>query len=413
MLTPDNVDPPRPQQGPVRRRRSCPHRPLLASSGVVLRPAPAPGGSAEKSSTLGKAAVADAAKVVPSESSTFQSSRVEIIRKSLVEKGFSDVTASFIARPHKVSSSSLYDAKWNRFNGWCRERKIDPVKASVPVVADFLVHLFESNRCVSTIKGYRTAIAHVLHQKGVDLSHDRDISQLISSLEIQRPPSTRDVPKWDLSLVLSALTKTAFLLALASAKRISEVHAFSKIVNHKENYSSLTFTFVHEFIAKTQRLGVPETKLQPVTIPALTNIIPDEPDRLLCPVRAVRRYLDRMSKLRSEKSRRLFISYQPGRHDDITKNAIALWLKAVIKDAYDRSTSDDHTLHQVKPHEIRAFATSLAFASNLKVQDVMDAASWRGESTFARFYLRDLAHQYLDVKSLGPIVAGQTIVSSL
>ena len=67
------------------------------------------------------------------------------------------------------------------------------------------------------------------------------LSELIRSFELQRPVQRSLTPKWDLSWVLTCLQKapyeplhktsklhvtikTAFLLALATAKRCSEIH---------------------------------------------------------------------------------------------------------------------------------------------------------------------------------------------
>ena len=74
------------------------------------------------------------------------------------------------------------------------------------------------------------------------------LSELIRSFELQRPVQRSLTPKWDLSLVLSCLQKapfeplhkvsklhvtikTAFLLALATAKRCREIHALAMDAN--------------------------------------------------------------------------------------------------------------------------------------------------------------------------------------
>lgn len=170
----------------------------------------------------------------------------------------------------------------------------------------------------------------------------------------------------------------------------------------------MTFTFVPEFVAKTQKPGMPGTALLPVSVPALSHICShDLPDRTLCPIRAVRVYLGRIDPIRHRSSKHLFVSHSQLHPKDVTKNTISFWIKSVIKDAYAKAGRWDTSLHKITAHELRAFATSLRFSKSLSLSDVMDAASWRGESTFARFYLRDVTHKYLDLRSLGPVVAGQ------
>ena len=78
---------------------------------------------------------------------------------------------------------------------------------------------------------------------GHHIAQSSDLHRLLSSFHRDRPKSSRNLPKWNLSVVLNELTKapfepmkdtdlkhltlkTAFLLALASAKRRSEIHAW-------------------------------------------------------------------------------------------------------------------------------------------------------------------------------------------
>ena len=111
---------------------------------------------------------------------------------------------------------------------------------SVKHISDFFMYLYQDlNRCPSTIDGYRTAIVDTLGPAG---HHIADLHRLLSSFHRDRPKSSRNLPKWNLSVVLNELTKasfepmkdtdlkhltlkTAFLLALASGKRCSEIHA--------------------------------------------------------------------------------------------------------------------------------------------------------------------------------------------
>ena len=93
-----------------------------------------------------------------------------------------------------------------------------------------------------TINGYRTAIVETLGPAGHHIAPSSDLHRLLSSFHRDHPKSSRNLPKWNLS-VLNELTKapfepikdtdlkhltlkTAFLLALASGKRRSEIHAW-------------------------------------------------------------------------------------------------------------------------------------------------------------------------------------------
>ena len=67
--------------------------------------------------------------------------RLAVVREHLQTAGFSVSTADRISLPQRDSKGRLYNAKWEEF--WGRQRKTDPVSADVPVVAEFLEHLFQ------------------------------------------------------------------------------------------------------------------------------------------------------------------------------------------------------------------------------------------------------------------------------
>ena len=235
------------------------------------------------------------------------------------------------------------------------------------------------------------------------------------------------VPKWDLNLVLHSLKKapyepvalaplkqltykTVFLLALASAKRVSELHGLSCVVKHSHHWDTVTLTFAPDFIAKTQIPGCTQTNSAPIVIPALHTLLsPGDDELALCPVRTLREYLKRTAPFR-EHCPRLFVSVHTRLPRPIAKNTLSFWLRQVINSAYRATSPEAARSLKVTPHEIRAMATSLAFSRNVSLSQVMSAASWRCHTTFVSHYLRDCSHKYLDVSSLGPIVAAHQVV---
>ena len=178
------------------------------------------------------------------------------------------------------------------FSDWASERKVDPVKASPYEVhvADFLTYLFSVKKCqVSTIKGYRSTISNTLKfSSRKDIGTHPVISELIS-FEIQRPVSRSLAPKWDLAFVLSCLCKapfeplqeaklihlsmkTAFLLTMATARCVSEIHALS-IEKNLFRFSSVDGSLIVRtqtgFLAKNQ---LPSKAPDSINIPKLSNI---------------------------------------------------------------------------------------------------------------------------------------------
>ena len=220
------------------------------------------------------------------------------------------------------------------------------------------------NRRPSTIDGYRTAIVDTLGPTAHHIAHNADLHRLLSSFHRDRPKSSRNLPKWNLSVVLNELTKapfepmkdadlkhltlkTAFLLALASGKRRSEIHAW--VANKVSNlglWQKVALFPSSDFIAKNQLAREGSQSVSPVTIPALTTIV----DR-----RALRYYLDRTKDLRGSRSL-LFISFKKGHTSDIRPATLSSWLKQTILLCYKQADQQALDLVQVKAHDIRAFA---------------------------------------------------------
>ena len=143
----------------------------------------------------------------------------------------------------------------------------------------------------------------------------RSFARSVNPVEL-RPPA------WDVSLVLSLTgapyeplrtceerflaQKTLFLLVLASAKRIGELHALSYRVSHTRDWGEVS-SYVTGFVAKTQDLSSLAPRFEGFSVPALPNARNNRNGRLLCPVRAVRRSLDRTAAHRP-RCDRLFVT---------------------------------------------------------------------------------------------------------
>ena len=90
--------------------------------------------------------------------------------------------------------------------------------------------------------------------------------------------------------------KTAFLLALASGKCHSKIHAWvANKVSNLGQWEKVALFPSSDFIAKNQLAREGSQSVSSVTIPALTTIVDRQfrEDRTLCPVWALRYYLDR------------------------------------------------------------------------------------------------------------------------
>ena len=343
---------------------------------------------------------------------------------------FSVEVAERIAAPQRSSTRTIYKSKWALFEKWCRENSMDLSTPSVKQVSNFFMYLYQDlNRRPSTIDGYRTAIVDTLGPAGHHIAQSSYLHRLLSSFHRDHPKSSRNLPKWNLSVVLNDLTKapfepmkdtnlkhltlkTAFLLALASVKRLSEIHAWvANKVSNLGQWEKVALFPSSDFIAKNQLAREGSQSVSPVTIPALTIIVDRQfkEDRTLCPVRALRYYLDRTKDLRGSRSL-LFISFNKGHTSDIRPATLSSWLKQTILLCYKQADQQALDLVQVKVHDIQAFAASKAFYGGVSVDQIMQACYWKAHNTFTNFYLKDFT--WLDNDSnmyLGPVVAAQVL----
>ena len=191
-----------------------------------------------------------------------------------------------------------------------------------------------------------------------------------------------------------------FLLALATAKRVGELQALSSVVTFVHGDACLSY--VPQFVAKSELL----TRSIPLSF--LVKSLSDfagglDNDLLLCPVRALRIYLDRLSSL-SPLRHRLFVSPCRPTRPDLSKNAVSFFLRDMISSA----GASRPEVGRIRAHDIRGVSTSLAFHHNWSVSAVLESATWSSSSVFSSIYLCDLQHDYDGLLSLGPFVAAGT-----
>ena len=85
----------------------------------------------------------------------------------------------------------------------------------------------------------------------------------------------------------------------------------------------------------------------------------------------------------------------------MSKNGISFLLLEVI--VHSGTSSGD--VAAPRAHSIRGIATSSAFFKNWSLSSVLEAASWRSNTVFTSFYLKDVQYIFEGVRSLGPFVA--------
>lgn len=231
-----------------------------------------------------------------------------------------------------------------------------------------------------------------------------------------RPVSKQLAPSWDLSAVLDPLPhppfepldqidfkvlsfKTALLLALASAKRVSDIHAFSVHPNCLQYGMGDTQVVLWPNLAFENHTLVCLPLDMSAFYPPPFSSSEQEQLHALCPVHALHIYVDRTQGFC--KTNQLFVSWaKPHTGKPIIKQWLSHWIVAAISMAY--SSKGLHAPADLRAHSTRGMATSWALFSAVSIQGICSAAS--SPHTFARFYALDvtappLVHSVLSVGS--------------
>ena len=128
---------------------------------------------------------------------------------------------------------------------------------------------------------------------------------IVLSALTKSPFERRDMALIDLKLLT---LKTVFLLSLATGARRGEIHALDRSrIRWSANGQDVFLRPYVGFVSKTQVARDPSTALTGFWVKSLSATLDrSEPDRSLCPVRALRYYMDRTEPHR-EGRRPLFL----------------------------------------------------------------------------------------------------------
>jgi hypothetical protein len=215
-------------------------------------------------------------------------------------------------------------------------------------------------------------------------------------MEITRPKIRHVWPAWDLPTVLKFLNeppfeplqaapirslakKTLFLVALASGRRCSELHALAIGRSAIFSNSGVTLYFRPGFLVKNERSNFSSN---PIFLPYI-NKHKDRELRLSCPVRAIRWYIDRTQNMRGKIQNLFITNIKPYRA--AAKPTLAGWLVETIKDS--KAVMEEG---EPRAHSVRGYSASWAHANGISMNEIINTVSWRTESTFIKVYMKDI-----------------------
>ncbi|XP_029924002.1 uncharacterized protein LOC115371027 [Myripristis murdjan] len=316
---------------------------------------------------------------------------------------------------------AAYSYRW-LFAAWCGSNQVDPYLASPQQILQFLQSQLEARKAAVTLRGLVAAIKAV--RIGEVALCAEDCALISRFLQGAHRLTVRTagpaVPPWDLDVVLGALQsppfeplrgadlkwlsiKTAFLLAITSARRVSELHALSvhgDCCRFSSDGSSVVLRPNPAFLPKV----LTEFHLsQSVELRSLSP--PDDGEdaeqgqSTLCPVRALTEYIRRTQAIR--RSNQLFVCHNPGRLGrPLSKSRLSHWVVDAIRQAYVLSNVPIPS--GVRAHSTRGVAASWTLWRGASLASICSAATWSSPSTFTRFYRLNVAAS----PSLGERVLG-------
>ncbi len=310
-----------------------------------------------------------------------------------------------IASARAPATRKLYSSKWGVFESWCLTRAIDPVNCPVGPVLEFLQERLTAGAAATTLRVYVAAIAARRELDEIPLGRHRMVSAFMRGARRLRPVRPMAVPSWDLSVVLEGLVTAPFeplksasdrilvdlLLALTSLKRVGDLQAFSvsgTFMDFAPGLVKVTLRSRPGYIPKVLSMSF---RSQVVTLhsfhPPPFASSEDERLHLLCPVRALKLYVDRSKVWR--KSPQLLICFGAGRRGLATsKQRISHWVRDAISLAYEARNLPSPL--SLRAHSTRGVASSQALFRGVPLEAICVAAGWSSPHTFVRFYNLDV-----------------------
>ena len=221
------------------------HSSVLASEGLVSRPSGTVIRRSHHTVRSKRSAKTAPLPPVPPKSAYASADCMATLKRFAIQAGFSPAVAGQLIFSRRLSTRLNYQARWGTYRKWCKDFSHRSSSPSIAKVADFLTYMFKTKgAALSTIKGYRAMLAAVFKFPLPEISSSPVLKDLVRSFEISAPRPVFPPPPWDLDKVLEFLSgppfeplarasfldktkKALFLLAMATAKRVSELQALS------------------------------------------------------------------------------------------------------------------------------------------------------------------------------------------
>ena len=221
--------------------------------------------------------------------------RLASLKYKLSSEGISNDCVNIICSAWRPGTCKQYQYAWKLWVEWCNSNNVQPMKASVKDILNFLTIQFHLGKSYSILNTYRSAISSVhdfidnnpVGQHHLTVRFFKGVSNL-------RPSRPRYTFTWDVDCVLSFIEtlwplsnlslklltyRLIALLALASAQR-TQTLKFLDVSMLKFDNSGATFRLKN--LTKTDKPG----RFSTIYFPTFENNVK------LCPCKTLQYYVD-------------------------------------------------------------------------------------------------------------------------
>ncbi|XP_068121256.1 uncharacterized protein [Hyperolius riggenbachi] len=387
--------------------------PVLAKKTVVCSATTISYGSSDPSRSRGPVNSGTSGASQSEPSSSFS---MEPEWRILKSKGFSNRLSETLLQSRKKVTRQIYSKAWRVYNNWCEANSRDTGHSNS--VLEFLQDGFQKGLSSSTLKVQVSALTVFLDRK---LAEEEDIIRFFKALRRIRPTIHSRVPSWDLNTVLQGLCeppfeplvdssdklltiKTAFLLAITSARRVGELQALSIlepycVISDDRITLRLDTSFLPKVVSKFHRS-------QEIFLPSFCNNPSNQKEQKLHCLDVRRCVLEYLQRTKSWRTSNALLVLFAGkfRGKQASKSTIARWIKQAISLSY--AQQGKQLTSAVRAHSTRAVSTSWAERAGASVEQICKAATWSSQNTFVR-------HYRLDVLSSADLTFGRKVLQAV
>jgi len=301
-------------------------------------------------------------------------------------ENISESASTLLLASWRKKSARSYDSAFLKWASWCQERNTDPISGPVSAVINFLADLFSQGYQYNSLNSYRSAISSTHdHVDGSPIGQHPLVTRMMAGAFNSRPPKARYSATWDVEIVLKYIIslgpnnnlslknltlKTVMLLALTRPTRSVDLKLLDVDLCR---WTPEGVSFIPSGLTKQAKAG---RRVSDYFFPKFSE------NTLICPVDSVKEYIKITEEFRKTDVRttQLFLSFiRP--HSAVSSSSIARWLKTLLAES-----GIDVSLF--KAHSTRSASASAAAAAGVTTKEILDAADWKTESVFQKFYYK-------------------------